>query len=89
VEEKDFSSSLCVQNGSGAHPASYPIGTGGPFPGCKARQERDADHSHPSSTEVMNEYELYLLSLPAPPRCFVGPLFYLMANVELLNVDSY
>jgi hypothetical protein len=25
---KDFSSSLCVQTGSGAHPASYPMGTG-------------------------------------------------------------
>jgi hypothetical protein len=25
---KDFSSSLCVQTGSGAHPASCPMGTG-------------------------------------------------------------
>jgi hypothetical protein len=25
-----------VQNGSGAHPASYPVGTGGSFPGGKA-----------------------------------------------------
>jgi hypothetical protein len=25
-----------VQNGSGAHPASYPMGTGGSFPGDKA-----------------------------------------------------
>jgi hypothetical protein len=25
-----------VQTGSGAHPASYSIGTGGSFPGCKA-----------------------------------------------------
>jgi hypothetical protein len=30
---KDFSSSLCDQTGSGAHPASCPMGTGGPFPG--------------------------------------------------------
>jgi hypothetical protein len=42
---KDFSSSLCVQTGSGAHPASYKMGTGGPFPGGKARLRRDADHS--------------------------------------------
>jgi hypothetical protein len=34
---KDLSSSLSVQTGSGAHPASCPIGTGGPFPGGKAR----------------------------------------------------
>jgi hypothetical protein len=52
---KDFSSILCVQTGSGAHPASSPMGTGGPFPGGKARQGRDADHSAPSSAEVVNE----------------------------------
>jgi hypothetical protein len=33
---KDFSSSLCVQIGSGAHIASYTMGTGGPFPGGKS-----------------------------------------------------
>jgi hypothetical protein len=46
----DFSSSPCVQTGSGAHPASYAMGTGG-----KARPGRDADHSPPSSAEVKNE----------------------------------
>jgi hypothetical protein len=30
---RDFFSILCVQAGSGAHPASCPKGTGGPFPG--------------------------------------------------------
>jgi hypothetical protein len=30
---KDFSSILCVQTCSGAHPASCPKGTVGPFPG--------------------------------------------------------
>jgi hypothetical protein len=29
--QEDFSSNLSVQTGSGAHPASCPIGTGGPF----------------------------------------------------------
>jgi hypothetical protein len=52
---KGFSSSLCVQTGSGAHPASCPMGTGGPFSGGKARLGRDADHSPPSSAEVENE----------------------------------
>jgi hypothetical protein len=52
---KEFSSNLCVQTGSGAHPASCTIGTGGPFPGGKARPRRDADHSPPSSAEVENE----------------------------------
>jgi hypothetical protein len=45
VEAKDFSSSLCVQTGSGAHPASCPMGTGGPFRRGKAWPGRDADHS--------------------------------------------
>jgi hypothetical protein len=31
----DFSSSLCVQTGSEAQPASCTMGTGGPFPGAK------------------------------------------------------
>jgi hypothetical protein len=52
---EDFSSSLCVQTGSGADPASCTMGTGGPFPGSKARPGRDADHSPPSSAEVVNE----------------------------------
>jgi hypothetical protein len=52
---KDFSSILCVQTGSGAHPASSPVGTVGPFPGGKARPWRDADHSPPSTAEVVNE----------------------------------
>jgi hypothetical protein len=36
-----FSSNLCVQSGSGAHPVSYPMGTGVLSP----RQLRDSDHS--------------------------------------------
>jgi hypothetical protein len=51
----DFSSSLFVQTDSGAHPASCTMGTGGPFPGGEARPGRDADHSPPSSAEVVNE----------------------------------
>jgi hypothetical protein len=52
---KDFSSSLCVQTGSGDHPASCPMGTGGPLLGGKARPGRDGDHSAPSSGEVVIE----------------------------------
>jgi hypothetical protein len=32
AEVQDFSSSLGVQTSSETHPASYPMGTGGPFP---------------------------------------------------------
>jgi hypothetical protein len=48
AEADDFSSSLCVQTGSGAHPATCTMGTGDPFPEAGARPGRDADYSpHP------------------------------------------
>jgi hypothetical protein len=52
---EDFSSNLCVQTGSGAHPASCPMGTGGPFPGGKARPGRNADDSPISNAEFVTE----------------------------------
>jgi hypothetical protein len=45
AEGKGFSSNVCVQTGSEAHPASCTMGTGGPFSGGKVRPGRDADHS--------------------------------------------
>jgi hypothetical protein len=63
------SSSSCVQTGSGAHPASYPMGTGGSFRGGKVRPGRDADHSLPSSAEVKDEEGL---CLPPPPKRLHG-----------------
>jgi hypothetical protein len=65
----DFSSSLCVQTGSGAYLASCTTCIGGHFSGVKARPGRDADHSPLSSAEVGNELELYLLS---PPSAFMA-----------------
>jgi hypothetical protein len=47
---EDFSSNLCPQTGSGAHPASCTMGTGG-----KGRPKRDSDHSPPSNAEVKKE----------------------------------
>jgi hypothetical protein len=38
---RNFSPHYRIQNGSGAHPASYPMATGGSFPGGKA-----ATHPH-------------------------------------------
>jgi hypothetical protein len=40
-----------VQTGSGVHPTSYPMGTGGSFPGVK-RPGREADHSPPTNVDV-------------------------------------
>jgi hypothetical protein len=51
----NLSDCLCVQTGSGAHPAPYIMGTGGPLPGGKARRGLDANHSPQSSAEVENE----------------------------------
>jgi hypothetical protein len=39
AEAKDFFSILCVQTGSGVHPASCTMGTGSPFPGDKSAAE--------------------------------------------------
>jgi hypothetical protein len=38
LRQRIFSSSLCVQTSSEAHPASYAMGTGDPFPGVKRGQ---------------------------------------------------
>jgi hypothetical protein len=85
---KDFSSILCVQTGSGAHhPASCPMGTKGPFPGDKARPGHDADHSLPSSAEVVNESELYLLSPQALPWRVVG-LLYFTSEIKISELQN-
>jgi hypothetical protein len=47
----NFSLRHRVHTDSGAHPASYAVGTGGSFPGGNAAG-READHSPPSSAEV-------------------------------------
>jgi hypothetical protein len=52
---EQFSSSLCDQTGSVAHLSSCTMSTGSPFPEGNARPGREADHSPPSSAEVVNE----------------------------------
>jgi hypothetical protein len=51
----NFSLHHRVQNGSGTHQASNPMGTSGSFPGVKAAG-READHSPQSSAEVKNAW---------------------------------
>jgi hypothetical protein len=50
---RDFSLLRSVKTGSGAHPASYPKGTGALSPGVK-RAGRETDYSFPSSADVKN-----------------------------------
>jgi hypothetical protein len=57
----NFSLRHHVQAGSGAHPASYPVGIGGNYLGVK-QSGREADHLPPSSTEVKECVELYIHS---------------------------
>jgi hypothetical protein len=59
------------------------MGTGGPFPGGKVRLGRDADHSPPSSAEVKNKQEHYLLSLHALPWRVAGSLYL---NSQIRNL---
>jgi hypothetical protein len=47
-------------------------GTSKVVPHCAGR---DADYTHPSSAEVKNEWELYLLSPQMPPWCVMGQLY--------------
>jgi hypothetical protein len=61
----NFSLHHRVQNGSGAHLASYPMGTRGSFPGVK-RSGREADHSPLFSAEVKEWVQLYLRSPNSP-----------------------
>jgi hypothetical protein len=47
AEARYFFSNLCIQTGSGAHPTSCTVGTGGHSSWAKVRPGRDADHSPP------------------------------------------
>jgi hypothetical protein len=86
----NFSLHHCVQNGSGAHPASYPWVSGAlsleiKWLGCEAH------HSPPSSAKVKEGVELYLHSPNTPSRCGAwlkkaqGQLFY-MAQLTVTNL---
>jgi hypothetical protein len=68
AREKDFSSNLCVQTGSGAHPASCKMGTEGPLPGAEARPGRDADHS----PHVVSRSRMSRSYISSPPKRCCG-----------------
>jgi hypothetical protein len=79
---EDFSSSLCVQISSGAHPASCPMGTAGPFPGAKVRPRGDAD-THPHLVPRSRMSRSYISS---PPSAFMecsGTALALISRTEI------
>jgi hypothetical protein len=65
----NFSLHHRVQNGSGAHPASYPMGTGGGALSLGVKRPgREADHSPPSSSDVKNAWSY----TSTPQYCFMA-----------------
>jgi hypothetical protein len=64
---KEFSLLHVVDTGSGVHPTSYPIDTGGSFPGDKA-PGREADHSPPTSADVKKVW----IYTSTPPYAFMA-----------------
>jgi hypothetical protein len=64
---KKFSLLHIVQTGSGVHPTSYKMGTGGFSPEVK-RQGREADHSPPTSAEVKKMW----IYTTTPPYVFMA-----------------
>jgi hypothetical protein len=65
AEAGNFIFTTASRKKSGAHPASYPMGTRGSFLGVKL-PGREADPSSLSSTEVKEWVELYLHSHNTP-----------------------
>jgi hypothetical protein len=52
-----------LQTCSGAHPVSYPKGTGDSFPPGVKHQKREGDHSPPTSAEVKKMW----INVSTPP----------------------
>jgi hypothetical protein len=72
---KDFFSSVCVQAGFGAHPASCPKGTGGPFPGVKRGRgvtlTTPPPHIVPSASMACSGTALLLIHVYTHKRCSI------------------
>jgi hypothetical protein len=74
AEAKDFSCSLCVQTGSGAHPSSFTMGTGGPFHGDKrGRSVTLTTHPHVVPRSRMSR------SYTSPPSALVACIVTVLA----------
>jgi hypothetical protein len=71
---KDFSSNVCVQTCSEAHPASCTMNTRGPFPGAKRGRVMTLT-THPHLVPRSRMSRSYTSSPPqAPPWCVAGLL---------------
>jgi hypothetical protein len=85
AEAKDFSCNLCVQIGSGAHPASCTMGTVGPFPGGNARLGVTLT-THPHLVPRWRMSRIYTSSPPSASMAFSGTTLLLLYLTNLLNM---
>jgi hypothetical protein len=82
----NFSLNHRVQTGSGTHPASYLMGTGGVLYLGVKRPEREADHSPPSGAEVNNAWSY----TSTPPMRLHGVVIKLRDNFTFnLVLESF
>jgi hypothetical protein len=85
TEAEDFSSNLCVQTGSGAHPASCTVGTGGSFRWGKSGRGVMLT-THPLLVQRLRKSRSYTSCHPnAPLRSVTGPLYLLLCCAEAQN----
>jgi hypothetical protein len=78
---QNYFSTLCLQTGSGAHPASCTMGTGGPLtPGVK-RGRGVMLTTHPLLMPRLRKSRSYTSCHPnAPLWSLTGPLYLFMQN---------
>jgi hypothetical protein len=81
AEAKDFSSSLCVQTSSEAHPAAYPMGTGGSLAGVQ-RGRGVMLTTHPSLVPRSRMSGIYTSSPPYRLHGEYGDSFYKLKYIQ-------
>jgi hypothetical protein len=82
TEAENFSSNLCVQTGSGAHPASCTVDTGGSFPGGVKRGRGVMLTTHPLLVpRLRNSRSCTCCHPDAPLWSVTGPLYLFFTNV--------
>jgi hypothetical protein len=83
TEAGDFSSTLCVQTGSGVHPASCTVGTGGSFPGGKGGRGVMLT-THPLLVPRLRKSRSYTsCHTHAPLWSVTGPLLYIYIYIYI------
>jgi hypothetical protein len=80
---KDFSSDLCIQTGSGAHPASYPMAPRG-----KVWLGRDTDHS-PHLVLRSRTSRSYIYLYKHLHGVYQGQLYFTVIFKDSVIIENY